>query len=65
MTRVHQEMLKVFAEKIRDKLEEGLTIRVDTSFESAVLTAQLVGSIAVVRQLQSLEYETLVNELEE
>lgn len=65
MTRAHQAMLKGFREKLRDRLEQGLVIRVDSSFESAMLQAQLVGSAAVVKQLQDLDYETLVNELEE
>jgi hypothetical protein len=62
VTKGLQDLLAVWREKLRDRLEGGLLIR-DTEWEAANVRCQIVGNLDVLNQLRGLDYELLISEL--
>ena len=64
MTQAHNQLLAMFREGCRDKLEDGV-LGQETEWETVQVHCRIAGSLDVIRQLQNLEYDQLISGIEQ
>lgn len=64
VTKALKTVLEGWREQLRDQLEEGIILR-GGHYENELTSAQMVGNLSVIKQIQSLDYEGMVSFLED
>ncbi len=67
MTQAYRQLLRVWRERLRDQLEEHTTLLRGGFPEKdgrILLLAEMAGNVAVIKQMQDLDYAGFVSSLE-
>jgi hypothetical protein len=59
-----KEVLAVWRERLRDQLEDGVHLK-SGGYENELVSAQMVGNLAVIKQITDLDYEGALSFLRE